>query len=186
MNRLAANLLLFASLWITADTVAAATAQQRTDDVRLIRAAFIFNFAKFTDWPDTAFDQSDSNLTLCTAGNDELVEALQLLGDRRIKGHPVVIRPVEEPEGSEACHLLYIAATEESDSLDYIAAVRGKSVLTVSELTGFAESGGMIRLFREDDKIRFAINLEAARSGGLELSSRLLRLAVVVNQESGK
>ncbi|MCG8427450.1 MAG: YfiR family protein [Chromatiales bacterium] len=182
MRLLITRLLLCTALWFSTATVAAPAIEEGSSDERLIRAVFVFNFAKFTSWPESAFDGMASPLILCTAGEDELVDTLQLLSGKRIKGRPVVIRPLQQAESPDRCHLLYVASSEKPRTQDHLESVRGLPVLTVSELPDFAETGGMIKLFHQDDRIRFMINLKAAREAGLQLSSRMLQLAIIIDQ----
>ena len=164
--------------------IQAAGAQKLTDDERLFKAAFIYNFAKFTSWPDDTWTNDDAPLILCTAGQDELIEDLKRLGGKIVKGRSVSIRPVKKQAAPGSCHVLYIAQSEKKRYAKILESVRKKPVLTVSELPRFGSSGGIVELYREKNKTRFIINIDSSREAGLTLSSRLLRLAVVVDQDT--
>ncbi len=153
-------------------------------DESLVRAAFVFNVVKFTQWPKSVFNDQNSSLNLCTAGNGGLVPVLELLSGKPVKGRKLAVVSIRPQDEMAHCHLLYVAASEARGYQKYIESVAGKPVLTVSELPGFIASGGMVKLFREEGRIRFIINLQALRDQRLEMSSRLLRLAVIVNKES--
>ena len=166
-----------------AGSLPVANAQHADDAERLLKAVFIYNFAKFTRWPEKSGEAEGNSLKMCTVGNDELVDALVQLGGKVIKGRPVTILSIDETQCPGCCHLLYIANSERERRMDLISSVRGEPVLTISETPGFVNAGGIIELYHEQGRVRFIINLAAARSAGLEFSSRLLNLAVVVNRE---
>jgi len=146
-----------------------------------VEAAFLYNFAKFIGWPEAAFDSADAPFVLGVLGTDPVgAAAHELLRGKSIKGRPLVVREVADPEAARGCHLLFFGRDEE-DRLEVILAVlRGAPVLVVSDLERFAERGGMIGLVPAGQKIRFAIDAAAARAAGLTLSSQLLDLALPV------
>lgn len=149
-------------------------------DEDLLKAAFIYNFAKFTRWPTHAPVAADQPLRLCTAGADELVTALGRLADKTIHGRVVRVEQYQAGRADPQCHVLYIAGSEHPHYWRLLEQTRSAPVLTVSEIRGFADSGGMIQLYRARDRIRFKVNLAAARASGLRLSARLLDLAEVI------
>ena len=156
-------------------------AQSPAENERLLKTAFIFNFAKLTRWPANTWTDQAPQFHLCTAGNDDLVASLQRLGSERIAGHPVTIRTLRAPDSTKGCHALYIAGSEHMSYLQWIDRTRSQPVLTISEIRGFADASGAIQLYRDKDRIRFKINIGAARDRGLSLSARLLDLAEIVD-----
>jgi hypothetical protein len=160
----------------------AASAQplDRLEDERLLKAVFVFNFAKFTHWPDDTWESREAPLILCIAGTDELAITLERLVGEMVGGRPVAIRPYAEGSADQACNLLYIGGSEHSRFVGLIQQMKLIPVLTISQIRGFADRGGMIQLYRDKDRIRFKINVAAARANGLQLSARLLDLAEVV------
>lgn len=160
-----------------------AVADQYPDEVHLFKAAYIYNFGKLVSWPQQTWQAQDSPFTLCTLGQDEVINALNKLSGRKIQGHPVTIQSFNTKVPSGLCQMLYIA----SSSQDYLTATGNYNaqspLLTVSEIPGFIEQGGIIELFRQDNRTRFKINLGKARQLGLEISSRLLSLASVVEDK---
>ncbi|MES0327712.1 MAG: YfiR family protein [Gammaproteobacteria bacterium] len=182
LKQLTPRLLICACLF-AASAMQVATAQTRVEEEHLLKAAFIYNFAKFTRWPENILKGQDAQLNLCTAGEDRLVGELKRLAGRIIKEHPVTIVSLKNMPVPKNCHLLYIATSEKRGYKDILKSVRGEPVLTISELPHFSRSGGMIELYREKDQTRFIINLGIAREAELVLSSRLLSLAVVINNE---
>jgi len=177
------RLLICAGLWLLASTTHIAIAQNSAEEERLFKAAFIYNFAKFTRWPEHIWNGQDS-LTLCTAGKDELASDLKRLSGKMIKGHLVSIQPLKTVQTPEHCNLLYIAKSEKKRYADILKSVRNKPVLSISELPHFGRSGGIIELYREKGRTRLIINLGVARKSGLEISSRLLMLAKVIDKEA--
>ena len=161
------------------------SAEEDTETASLLKAVFIYNFAKFTTWPESSWTGSEAPMTLCTLGSDEVVAALGNLSDRRVKGHVVIVRTMgsSATDTDGGCHLLYIARSEEGRYVGLLKAYRGRALLTVSELPEFARTGGMVQLHHEDGRIRFTINLQAARKAGLEISSRLLSLANLIDEK---
>jgi len=173
-------MLICAGLYLLACAIPAAVAQDRTDEVHLLKAAFIFNFARFTRWPETR-EGEDAPLILCTAGDDGLVGELGRLGGRTVRGRRVSILPLENVPVPKSCHVLYVAVSKQEGYVDILESVRHAPVLTVSEIPRFERRGGIIELFHEQERIRFIINQGAARRAGLKLNSRLLNLAIVVD-----
>ena len=156
-------------------------AQNNTKHEPLLKAAFIYNFAKFTRWPENVWQEQTTSLNLCTAGKDTLISELERLAGKTIKQHPVTIQPLEKVQHLKNCHLLYIATSEKKRYKDILKSTQGEPILTVSELPHFVDSGGIIELYRKKSQTHFIINLGAAREAGLVISSRLLNLAKVIN-----
>jgi hypothetical protein len=167
-------------LGLAALAVPGTPAENGEQELRLLKAAFVFNFAKFTRWSKAAWGNSDEPLKLCTVGDDRLIEALKQLGGRTIQNRKVNILPMGEVETPGKCHMLYVASSERERLSGILATVRDDPVLTVSEIPGFTHTGGIIELFKEQGRIRFYINQTSAEEVGLRLSSRLLSLAVIV------
>lgn len=152
------------------------------DDV-LVKAAFIYNFTKFTRWPENTWVRQNAPLNLCVIGKDALSAALEPLNTKIIKGHPVTIHHLKSIQAENDCHLLYIATSEKNNYKDVLKSVQNQPVLTISEISGFVRSKGIIELYRGKNQTHFIINLAVAEDAGLELSSRLLDLAVVITRE---
>jgi hypothetical protein len=150
-------------------------------DDSLVKTAFLYNFAKFTRWPLEAWSDPKSPLRLCTIGKDELVSNLKRLDQETIGARPVTVSTFAPGDAGASCHILYIAGSEHRHFTRFIQQTRDAPVLTISEIRGFADSGGIIQLYRDRQQIRFKINLSVARERGLNLSSRLLDLAELVD-----
>ncbi len=151
-----------------------------------VKAAYLLNFTKFVEWPSAAFRAPDAPIMICVIGNDPFGPTL----DRTVAGESASGRAVQVqrlvPEGNlTACHVVFIGRSEQEGSVRILSDLRGSSVLTVSDMSGFAERGGMIEFVIQEGKVRFYIQAAAARAVGLRLSSRLLRLAIATRGPRG-
>lgn len=156
------------------------TAQGASGNAPLLKAAFVYNFAKFTRWPVDSWRGRDDRLHICVAGSDSVGFSLKRLRGETIHGRDVVVVQVTSDD-AQTCQLAYIAAPEHGRMGVWINKYLGDPVLTISEIRGFADAGGMIQLFRAEDRIRFRINLATAREGGLVFDARLLDLAARIS-----
>jgi YfiR/HmsC-like len=152
----------------------------------LIKAGFIFNFAKFVDWPPTTFAQPDSPIVIGILGTDPFGAIIdQIVQDKKIGGRGFVVKRLKwgtDPKDLRDCKILFVGASERLHIDELVQIVRGLPILTVGETPGFAEHGGVIRFVLEDNRVRFEVNVEAARQAGLTISSRLLTLARIIQQ----
>jgi hypothetical protein len=159
-------------------------ADAQTATAPALKAAFLYNFAKFTTWPGTALGPSEP-LVLCIlndrAVNDMLVDLTQ---DRSIDGHALVVRTtkLDSPALAE-CRLLFVSGLDGTGSAALIDAVAVKPIFTVSDLDRFAQFGGVAGFYVEGGTLKFAINHDAAQRAGLQLSSKLLGLARIVKDD---
>ncbi len=144
-----------------------------------VKAAFLFNFAKFVEWPEREGD-TDA-VTIGVIGFDPFGENLeQVVRDKTVGSKRIAIRRFAGVEELEPCDILFISPSESSRLDAILRALDGTATLTVGEDEGFVQKGGIIRFFTEQSKIRFEINLDAAEYEGLRLSSRLLQVARTV------
>jgi hypothetical protein len=143
-----------------------------------MKAAYLYNFAKFVEWPATALPADDSPLIIGVLGDDPFDGFLDsTVRNRRIGGHPLEVRRIKKLQEAKACQILFISGSEKKRWPEISAALAGGAVLTVSEnWDGFTADGGMIYLFMEGSRVRFDINNDAARRDGLKISSKLLLL----------
>jgi len=151
--------------------------------VSAVRAAFLYNFAKFAEWPTDALAPGQK-LSLCVLGDNGVADALE----RTIKGHTIenhelTVQVVSAGWPIRSCHLLYVGGLDAKGAIQLIEALNGTSVFTVSDCDRFAELGGVAQLILENDKMRFAINVASAERARLQLSSKLLSLAKIVKDE---
>jgi len=143
-----------------------------------LKAAYLFNFAKFVEWPTGAFAQATSPMVIGVLGDNPFGGDLErTIHGKSINDHPMQVRAVQSLGDAKQCHILFISPSEKKRLPEIVAALRGVPVLTVGESEGFPEAGGMINFVLEGNKIRFQINNDAARNAGLKISSKLLSLA---------
>jgi hypothetical protein len=143
-----------------------------------IEAAFIYNFARFVDWPTQAFSDASSPMIIGVFGKNRFGANLaQMINGKTIGSHPLQFRECASLADATNCQVLFISDSEESRFSKIISALGPASILTVSETDDFIDAGGMIDLRIVDDKMRFDINNSAAKSAGLTISSKLLSLA---------
>jgi len=153
-----------------------------------LKAAFLYNFAQFVDWPPEAFPAADTPLVIGILGADPFGATLdQLIHNEVVKNRKLVARRYRRVEDVGTCHILFISASEAAHFEQILAVLKGKPILTVGDAGSFAFRGGVIRLLTEKNKIRLRINMEAAKAANLTISSKLLRAAEVVgNDELGR
>jgi len=165
-----------------------------------LKAAFLFNFIRFVDWPNEKSTDTNEPIFIGVIGNDSFGDAFEPAKSKPVKGRRIVVerfksfaeleksgdkkRQQEEIETIRRCHLLFICSSEKDKAKDIIESLKNSPVLTVGEAPGLLESGGIIRLLTEDKKVGFEINLYAAEQVKLRISSQLLRLAKRVIKES--
>jgi hypothetical protein len=148
-----------------------------------VKAAFLYNFAKFTEWP--ALPPSAA-IVLCIVRGDAIAAALvDIVKGQTISGHALEVWRAHESPSWQSCHLLYIPDSEIRKAADGLAAIKTLPVLTVSDGKDFSQGSGIVELFVEAGRMRFAINMDAAEDSGLHLSSRLLGLAKVTRNGHG-
>jgi len=159
--------------------------QAASIDESALKAAFLLNFARFTEWaPDTMADGGP--LTLCVVGDWFVARSTEETArGKSIGSHPVVVRRMNEDGALRSCQVLYAGRVDVKQALRLLAAVEGASVLTVSDLSNFTLIGGTADLYVDASRIRFAINVDSARRFRVQFSSQLLRLAKLVTTEPG-
>jgi uncharacterized protein DUF4154 len=149
----------------------------------LIKAGYIYNFAKLVEWPSNAFAQPDSPIVIGIVGTDPFGPIIdKVLEGKKVNGHPFVIKRLKPTADVKECQILFLSSSLGFHIADTIRLTRGTPVLTISEIPGFADRGGIIRLTLEQNKVRFEVNVEAAKEADLSISSRLLVLAKVIQQ----
>jgi hypothetical protein len=165
----------------------AATAQAQSATEYQVKAAFLFNFARFVEWPADAFPNADSALQICVLGQDPFGrEFEQVIVDKTVNGHRIEIAHPDGVPQARACQILFIAASEKAHLSSILLGLKGANVLIVGDTPGFAALGGAINFVIDDGRVRFEINLKAAELAHLKISARLLTVAkVVLNGEPG-
>ena len=179
------DLVLQLALWLAAGAATAVPtdtlAQSSPDPEYQLKAVFLFNFAQFVEWPASAFPGPATPLVIGVLGEDPFGPYLdETVRGEKVNDRPLVVRRYRSVEEITTCHILFISRREERRLKGILDSLRGRSVLTVSDANRFATHGGMIRFVTDHHRIRFRINLEAAKAANLTLSSKLLRPAQIV------
>lgn len=168
-------LLLFLNLGLNS------TAQASSSHEYAIKAVFLYNFAKFVEWPLRAFDDNTNQIILCILGKDPFGAFLKPINGKTVKGKRIIVKYIPKIDNMEKCHILFIGKSEETELVRILARLRDWNVLTVSDMGDFAQRGGIIGFTREEDEIHFEINLDVSKRAGLKISSRLLKLARIIS-----
>jgi hypothetical protein len=143
-----------------------------------IKAAFLYKFGDFVDWPPATFARADSPLVIGVLGADEVFEELErVTAGRTIAGRPAEIRKLRRGDKVSGLHLLFIGGQESSRALEHLTAVKGQPVLTVTDSESAGAHGSVINFVVVDGKVRFDVALSAAEHSRLRISSRLLAVA---------
>jgi uncharacterized protein DUF4154 len=146
-----------------------------------VKAAFLFNFAQFVDWPSGAFPDESAPLAICVLGQDPFGSYLDdIVRGEQVNSRRLTVQRYRAPEDVRACQVLFVSRSESNKLDQVLASLKGVETLTVSDADDFAARGGMIQLTTENGKIRLKINIEAAKASGLIISSKLLRSAEIV------
>jgi hypothetical protein len=150
-----------------------------------VKAAFLYNFAKFVEWPPETSGGPSAPLVLGVLGDDPFGGTIdQLVAGKTANGRPLVVRRLKWGEDLRQCHILFISSSEHKRLPQILEALRGASVLTVGDMDQFGQQGGMIQFVLEQSKVRFEINIAAGEQARLKFSSKLLALAKTVRGKS--
>ena len=145
-----------------------------------IKATFLYKFAPYVEWPSFVFPSPSSPLYLCIAGmpafNDFLDRAVQ---GQHFNAHPIEVRRYDTIDGQETCHIMFVAGSPTQSVADILTMLRDRPILTVTDLPAEAPAKGIINFVIRDNHVRFEIDARAAAAHDLEISSRLLTLAVL-------
>jgi hypothetical protein len=145
-----------------------------------VKAAYIYNFTRFVEWPNLEREGNKAELRICLSENEALVPFLAELLTRENKGHPLQIVHLGEKTDIARCHLIFYGADSERRLSRHLENLPAAGVLTVSDVPQFCRKGGMIGFFSEGGRIRIEINQNAARQANLRLSAKLLEVARVI------
>lgn len=172
-------------LLITAAVATPARGQERKLGEYEVKAAFIYNLAKFVEWPGKSLDNI-SILTLYIIGDDPFGTDMDAIRNKLIKGKRIAIKQIDSPDALKNAGILFISSSEKEQLRDILKAVSGLPILTVGDTKSFAQRGVMVNFYPENSKIRFEINLEAANLAGLKISSNLLRMGTIIAPPKGE
>ena len=156
---------------------AAAQVESRSSEAQ-IKAAFLYKFGEFVQWPPASFARADAPFAIGVMGAEEVAAALeQLVANRTVQGRPVLVRRVRAGESLARLHMLFIGPADAPRLAETLAAAKGQALLTVTESDNALAQGSMINFVAEDQRVRFDIAPGSAERGQLKISSRLLAVA---------
>jgi hypothetical protein len=148
-----------------------------------VKAAFLLNFARLIEWPGSAFGAPDAPLCIAVWGSDPFGGALDtLVKEENVAGRPIRTRRVSSTAEARGCQLLFVPAGQTAAFEGVRGELAGSPLVVVGEQNGFAEHTGAIGFYEEEGRIRFEVNRRLAEGAGVKLSSRLLRLARLVEE----
>jgi hypothetical protein len=149
-----------------------------------VKAAFLYNFLKFIEWPPEML--AAGPLTVCVTGSPAVAESLKAANkQRRPLDADVTVLEITAEAIPKSCHLIYVGQADEDTARRWLAALNGSTAFSVSDCARFARLGGVANFFVQDGRLRFAVNVDAARRASLHISSRMLALATIVKDEPG-
>ncbi|HEV7219578.1 MAG TPA: YfiR family protein [Terriglobales bacterium] len=147
-----------------------------------VKAAFLFNFAKFVDWPPGSYQDEKTPITICVFGYDPFGSALdEIIRGKSINNRELVKRRIDKAGELKTCQIVFVSAREDKFLSEILSNLKGVSALVVGEGENFAERGGEIQFYLENNRVRFAINVDAVQRARLNVSSKLLALAKIVH-----
>ncbi len=158
--------------------------QSRADTIQeyAVKAALTLNFARFTKWPEHSTLNHSETINLCIYGDIPIVNTFFPLNNKRVGQKKLAIQIYRLLDTDQQCHIVYVSGTNRKEIAKIFAAVGKQPTLTIGEMNGFTAAGGIINLVTIDNKVSFEVNLTAAHLSQLKISSRLLKLATIVNQ----
>ena len=150
-----------------------------------LKAAFLYNFGSYVNWPSNAFDSDRSPVVVGVVGPNPFGTTLDTIAaNKEIRGRAIVVKYSISARDLEKCHILFVSANaDEAQKTAAIDSTRSSNVLVVGETPGFAARGAVVNFYVEENKVRFEINLDAARERQLKISSKLLTLAKVIDPD---
>ena len=159
-------------------------AESATDREHQVKAVFLYNFAQFVEWPDSAFRDADTPLVVGILGLDPFETYLdEVVKGEKVNNHEILVKRFKRIEDVDYCHVLFVSDSEAPRLLQTLGVLKQRHILTVGESKAFSLQGGMVSFVTENGKIKLKVNLEAVQAAKLNVSSKLLRLAEIVKPD---
>lgn len=149
-----------------------------------VKMGFIYNFANFVTWPKDTFDNPDDALYFCFISDQPAANVLFKLNGQPIQNRKLIVRKIDSEIDDEKCNILFFSTDNEVFIRQTLALIRGRNLLTIGEVDGFTQMGGVINFFDQNSKLRFEINIDAAKREGLKFSAQLLQAAQKIVKET--
>jgi YfiR/HmsC-like len=147
-----------------------------------VKIGFIYNFVKFVTWPKAAFEKDPQSLILCYVADDPSIKTFYKLDGKIVKDRKIKVIACDDDACFEQCHIIFFATQNKENIQKVLDKTKGRSVLTIGEVEGFTQWGGVINFFEELNRLRFKVNLTAARREDLKVSSQILVSAQIVEE----
>ena len=186
LSRLACRIVGFCltASWFIFACISSQGQQAKASEFR-VKAAYLYNFGRFVEWPETNETEKNQSFEICVLGADPFGAALDAaLANGSINGRNVAAKRILKPQDVNSCRILFISSSEEGHLKEVLAVLDKASVLTVSDIPRFSQRGGMIGFVLDGNRVRFDVNLSSAQSARLTLSSELLKVATNVRKDS--
>jgi hypothetical protein len=150
-----------------------------------LKAIFLYNLTRFTTWPKSVFESSDSKFNICIFGNDPFNDSLKTTVDNESIGeHDVIIKHISTLNDIRICQTLFLVQEEAYRQLDIISEANKYKILTVGDNDDFIKNGGMIEFFVAENKVRFSISPQAINENGLNINARVLAIANIMDKKT--
>jgi len=169
--------LLAFSIFACTQTPPCVQAQETEFSEYEVKAGFIYNIAKFIEWPRDTFLDAKKPITLCIVGTNPFGAALDTIANKTVQNRTLLIKHMRKTNDLRTCHMLFVSASEKGNLSQILEMLAGASTCTIGDTKGFAQQGIMINFLIEQEKVRFEINTESTRRANLTISSKLLKLA---------
>jgi hypothetical protein len=151
-----------------------------------VEAAFVFNFTKFVEWPTSAFADDGAPLVIGILGDDPLTPVIEeMIQGEAAHGRPLRVQRANDAKELLGCHVVFIARSRSEHLAETLRTLSTRPILTVSDVDGFEQAGGMVQFYLEGTKLRFLIDPGAAQAAGLKVSAQLLTVGKVVGTVTG-
>lgn len=159
----------------------AGRAQAPTASEADVKAVWLLNFVRYTDWPASAFDSLQAPIVIGVVGKPAFAPVLEkTFSGKTVKGRSIIVKRLTADQDLKRCQLLYLSASERRRQRELLESVEGHPVLTVGETEDFLDDGGMVQFTLKDNSVRFAVSIDAARPAGMRLQASLLKVALSV------
>jgi len=176
-------LLALACLWLAGGL---ATGDEKSAGVSeyQVKAAFLYNFIKFTNWPASAFSKTESPMVIGIVGEDPFGQGLdELISGEVVEKRPLMVKRLRADEDLKSCHVVFISRSEKDRLPTLLSQLKGSPVLTISDISDFAEQGGMVNFVLVAKSVKLEINRGVVEGAGLQISGKLLNLARIVKSK---
>jgi hypothetical protein len=174
------RLIVWLMFWVCLFGLGAVRGEAQESREYAVKTAFLYNFAKFVDWPPETFKNEAAPFVLGIVGVDPFGAGLETLKDKTVKGRKLVVRRLPRLENLDDCQILFISGSERGNLRAILGTLKNHSILTVSDIDHFANQGGMIGLVSVGNNVNFEINLDTVQQSKLKFSSQLLKLARII------